>query len=79
MATLTIKNLPDEVYADLKAAASANRRSIIAEATIILERALGRRAVSEEELATRARQLREQTPTYLDAKELREAINEGRP
>lgn len=78
MANLTIKNLPDELYEDLKTSAAANRRSIVAEATILLERALGRRAVSEEELAERARRLRKRTPAYLRYDYLRRAINEGR-
>lgn len=78
MATLTIKNLPDELYEELKRSAGAHRRSIIAEATVILERALGRRAVDEAELAERARQLRERSPAYLIYSELRETIDEGR-
>lgn len=40
MATLTIKNLPDSLYAQLKARASQNRRSINSEAILAVERAL---------------------------------------
>ena len=78
MANLTIKGFPDDVYADLKAAAAASRRSIAAEATVLLERALGRRPEHEAELQARARHLRERTPVRLDADVLRTAIEEGR-
>lgn len=40
MATLTIKNFPDDLYATLKERAKLNRRSINSEAIICLERAL---------------------------------------
>lgn len=40
MSTLTVKNLPDALYARLKARAGANRRSINAEAIVLLERSL---------------------------------------
>lgn len=78
MANLTIKSLPDDVYADLKAAAAASRRSIAAEATVILERALGHRTESEAALRARAQHLRERTPARLDADTLRTSLDEGR-
>jgi plasmid stability protein len=40
MATLTIKNLPDEIYAALGATAKRNRRSINKEAILRLEQSL---------------------------------------
>lgn len=40
MATLTIKNLPDDLYARLKERAAGNRRSLHAEAIVCLERVL---------------------------------------
>ena len=40
MATLTIKNLPDSLYAQLKARAAKHRRSINSEAILTVERAL---------------------------------------
>ncbi|MBV6496092.1 MAG: Arc family DNA-binding protein [Acidobacteria bacterium ACB1] len=42
MATLTIKNLPDEIYAALSAVAKRNRRSINGEAIVQLEQGLKR-------------------------------------
>ena len=78
MATLTIKNLPDDLYEDLRRTAHAHRRSITREATVLLERALGRRAVDEDELAERARHLRARSAASLTYDELRSAIEEGR-
>jgi plasmid stability protein len=78
MATLTIKNLPNGLYEELTKSAKANRRSIVAEATVILERGLGRRRLTEEELAVRARDLRERTPTFLRLEDLHKAIDSGR-
>ena len=40
MATLTIKNLPDSVYARLKELAAEHRRSINSEAILAVERAV---------------------------------------
>lgn len=38
--TLTLKNIPDEVYEQLKAAAAAHRRSLNSEAIVRLESSL---------------------------------------
>lgn len=40
MATLTIKNLPDTLYAQLKARAAEHRRSLNSEAILAVEQAL---------------------------------------
>lgn len=44
MATLTIKNLPDDLYARLKERAERHRRSLNGEAITCLEAALGESA-----------------------------------
>jgi plasmid stability protein len=41
MATLVLRNVPDEVYQALKEAAGAHRRSMTQEAIVALEYALG--------------------------------------
>jgi antitoxin FitA len=78
MATLTIKNLPDELYERLKRSARSNRRSIAAEAETILDRALAEPPRSEEELLDYLRVLRESSPIYITEEDLRKAIDEGR-
>jgi plasmid stability protein len=48
MSTLTIRDLPDEIYERLKARAAANRRSATQEAAWILETALAEAASAGE-------------------------------
>ena len=79
MATLTIKNVPDEVYEKLKAAAKANRRSINNEIIVIIEQAVWSQKMDVEEQLAQTRLLREQLPLYVTDKELDQAKNEGRP
>jgi plasmid stability protein len=78
MANLTVKNLPDDLYEKLKAQAHTNRRSIAAEVTILLERALGERATREADLHRRAQRLRERTPSHLSEETRQEAVRKGR-
>lgn len=78
MANLTVKDLPDSLYEKLKSQAHANRRSIAAEATVLLERALGERATAEEDLLRRAERLRGRTPTRLTEEKRRKALRQGR-
>jgi antitoxin FitA len=56
--TLTLKNIPDEVYERLKASAAANRRSLNSEAIVCLEKALRPNKVSVEERLRRVDELR---------------------
>ncbi len=61
MSTVTIKNIPDDLYENLKRAAAANHRSINGEVIVCIERAVGARKIDEEEVLQRARRLRELT------------------
>ena len=56
--TLTLKNVPDAVYAQLKLSAQAHRRSLNGQAIVCLEAALLPTTVAPEERLARARQLR---------------------
>lgn len=58
--TLTLKNVPEEVYRRLKAAAEAHRRSLNSEAIVCLEAVLipGRVAVADRLAAARAMRAR---------------------
>ena len=56
--TLTLKNIPDEVYAQLKFAAAAHRRSLNSEAIVCLEAVLLPTKVTPGERLERARVLR---------------------
>lgn len=80
MATITIKNIPDDVYERLKKQAKANRRSINNEVITLIERSVRSYRIDPEEFIAEARAIRELTADYiLTDEELEQAINEGRP
>lgn len=60
--TLTLKNIPDDVYERLKRSAKANRRSLNSEAIVRLEAALVPGKVPPDERLARARALRAALP-----------------
>ena len=78
--TLTLKNIPDEVYERLKASAQMHRRSLNSEAIVCLESVLlpGRLAPSER--LARARALRATlAPAGFQAGDIDTFKREGRP
>lgn len=80
MTSLTIKNIPDELYKRLKQSAAANRRSINNEVIYYLERILPRQPRDAEEIIARIKVVQEGVPDYnVTPEELEEIINEGRP
>lgn len=79
MATMTIKNIPDELYEELKQRAAANRRSINNEVIVLIERAVQYQAQDPNEVLERVRVLREKLDIYVTADEITEAKNAGRP
>jgi plasmid stability protein len=77
--TLTLKNIPDEVYARLKAAAEAHRRSLNSEAIVCLESVLLRGRVDPRERLARVRALRATLPkTRFRARDIDAFKREGR-
>ena len=60
--TLTLKNIPDEVYVRLKAAAESHRRSLNSEAIVCLESVLLPGRATAEEVIARARAIRDSLP-----------------
>jgi plasmid stability protein len=81
MATLTLKNFPDDIYAQLKARAAANRRSMNAEAIRCLETVLtgeGSRADIAATLEGLRRARSKVRHTYLTDRDLQSAKATGR-
>jgi plasmid stability protein len=80
MATITLRNVPDDLHRRLKEAARRNRRSLNQEAIEQLDSAtsaLSGNSVEDE--LERFRRLRAATPELrIDPAELEAAINEGR-
>ena len=60
--TLTLKNIPDDVYDRLKASAQAHRRSMNSEAIVCLESVLMSTKLPATERLDRARALRSALP-----------------
>jgi plasmid stability protein len=60
--TLTLKNIPDDVYERLKASAETHRRSLNSEAIVCLEAVLLPGRISPVERIARARALRAALP-----------------
>jgi antitoxin FitA len=80
MATITIKNIPDDLYAQLKDVAEANRRSINSEVIICIERRMGTHKPDPNDIVQKARRLRKMTAAHpISEQALDEAINAGRP
>ncbi|MFB6264223.1 MAG: Arc family DNA-binding protein [Bradymonadaceae bacterium] len=79
MATLTVRDVPEELYEKLMENAERHRRSLNKEAIVCLERALETHRVDPSELRQRARALRDQAEeVYVTDDDLREAREEGR-
>ena len=77
--TITLKNIPDEIYKSLKQAAATHHRSINSEAIFCLERVLLPARAGHEERLARARQIRSTlNPRQFKAADIAKAIKQGR-
>jgi len=79
MATVTVKNIPDELYERLKSAAEINRRSINSEIIMCIENTVISRRINLDEVLENARRLRRLTDGHPIAhEEFNQAKAEGR-
>ena len=76
--TLTLKNIPDDLYEALKSAAAAHRRSLNSEAIVQLQKALPARSKSPEEILARIDALRASLKGTFRAEDIDEWKREGR-
>ena len=80
MATLTIRNVPTEIYEALTLRAKRRHRSINSETIFLLEQFLGKPQLDVEDELEEIRKIRESLPrVYVTEEELQFAKNEGRP
>jgi len=80
MPALTIKNIPDELYNELKYIAKQHHRSINSEVIVSLKRILLPKKVSPEDTLKSIQNIRIQiTPNIITAEDIEQSINEGRP
>ncbi len=78
--TLTLKNIPDEIYNRLRLSAATNRRSLNSEAIVCLETVLLPIKLGANERLTRARKLRaELAPLKFRARDIDTLKRQGRP
>ncbi len=80
MAAITLKNIPDELYTQIKFAAQVHHRSLNNEIIACLERELLTSHVAPDSRIERARELRAHvTKGKVTAKDIESVIREGRP
>jgi plasmid stability protein len=80
VASLTLKNIPDDLYEKLRERAAAHRRSINGEMIHCLEQALLPRRLAPEDRLQRIRALRPAIdPQAVTHEDLIAAVNDGRP
>ena len=80
MPALTIKNIPDSLFEQLKSAAELHRRSINSEVLVCLEKVLVAKKTSSNDRLQRIEQLRASIkPNIITADDIDQAIENGRP
>ena len=78
--TITVKNIPQELYEKLKKRADRNHRSINREIMAIFEDVLSVRRINPEDILVSARTLREKTRRFTLTQDfIDQAKREGRP
>lgn len=81
MATLTLQNIPDDLHAALNQLAKMHQRSVDEEAVAVFEHALPNELSRAERIANtnaNTESLRQTMTGFLSAKEIDEAVEEGR-
>ena len=80
MPTLTVKNIPEDLYTQLKHYAAINRRSLNSEILVCIEKVIRSSRIPPEISLTRARQLRAKTAKNpISEKDFNQAKMVGRP
>jgi plasmid stability protein len=80
MPSITVKNISDELYENLRRSAEANHRSINKEIIYCIEQMLMSQRKDPDAILSRARELREKSRDYLISdEELARAKRAGRP
>jgi plasmid stability protein len=79
MTTITVKNIPPELYQKLKQAADSSHRSVNSEIIACIERTVRSQQVNPEFMLANARKLRSRTASFLITDdEFTEAKSAGR-
>jgi plasmid stability protein len=78
MASITIKNIPDNLYQNLKKLAEQNRRSINSEIINLLEISFAPRKIDTRMLLEQAKFIRQKMNFVVSEEDIKYAKNEGR-
>jgi len=78
MATLHVRNVPDEIYQRLREKAEASNRSLSAEVVVLLRGALDDRKPSQQEVLNEIRRRRSFRPADLGAPDSTTLLREDR-
>lgn len=80
MPALTIKNIPSDLYNELKHVAEQHHRSINSEVIVCLKDTLYPKKTSPKDRLVNIQNLRSQIkPNSITTQDIKQAINEGRP
>ncbi|MDR9417936.1 Arc family DNA-binding protein [Gracilimonas sp.] len=79
MPSITVKNIPKDIYDKVREQASAHHRSINSEIIACLEQTVKPKQISSDDILQEARRLRKKAKGSLSSEEIESAINEGRP
>lgn len=76
---ITIRDIPDEVYTQIKKQADLHHRSINSEVIVCLKKLVQSTRRNPEEVINRAKKLKRKAKGTLSMDEIQKAINQGRP
>lgn len=79
MPSITVKNIPEDLYDKVRQQAKAHHRSINSEIIACLEQTVTSQQVSTNDILQEARRMRKKAKGSLSSEEIESAINEGRP
>ncbi|MEX0646974.1 MAG: Arc family DNA-binding protein [Balneolaceae bacterium] len=80
MATnITIRDIPDDVYAKIKKLADLHHRSINSQVIVYLKKLVQSNRRDPDQVITRAKKLKQKAKGTLSMDEIQQAIDQGRP
>ena len=79
MPSITVKNIPEDIYSKVRQQAQAHHRSINSEIINCLEKNVQAQKITSNDILREARRLRKKAKGSLSSQEIEQAINQGRP
>jgi plasmid stability protein len=77
--TITIRDIPDDVYAKTKKQAELHHRSINSEVIVCLKKLVQSNRREPDQVTNRARKIKEKAKGTLSMDDIQQAIDQGRP